>query len=435
MAWLLVSSGLAYVGAAAVTLPDRVTPASFRGFATGTTLHADAVQAGLPGPRIADVDEAFSGASVNTAGLPATLFNELGESIQPDVVTGKQAGARGSGLEVGIATNAPNAPNAHQILLAGQANATAPPDTPTVTQQIGPIALDPLVFASLLKGEAQAQFGDLIGRCPSLPLVNPFSRGRGEAADVQVINAGPAAPQGQPFPVPVLGTDTPGQNVTHSESRTFPIDNGDGTFGLVSEVKMRLVPVRIAGAILITIGGEWLLRATVTGKPDNPATPAVDEGAKIEYLTPPDGGQPIVRIQQIGPLGQLTDLLLITLAQLLGQAGLVLPANPVVNLALGEDPRAIGGDANSLPTDSADGTTASAAIDILRLQVLPGLTHLADVRLGHMEVSAQVPPGGFSFNDCGQLKVQKNIVGAVTGPFTFHVACPGLERGRRPHPG
>src|SRR5690348_717627 len=100
MAWLLVSSGLAYVGAAAVTGADRTTPASFNGFATGTVLHADAIQAGAAGPRIADVDEAFGGATVNTAGLPATATNEFGESIQPDTVTGKQAAARGSGLDV-----------------------------------------------------------------------------------------------------------------------------------------------------------------------------------------------------------------------------------------------------------------------------------------------------------------------------------------------
>ena len=429
MAWLLVSGGLAYVGAAAVTGADRTTPASFAAFATGTALHADAVQAGAAGPRIADVDEAFGGATVNTAGLPNTVTNEFGESIQPDNVTGKQAGARGSGLEVGLATNLPNDPNAHQILLAGQADATARPDTPTVTKQIGPINLNPVAYASLLTGQAEAQFGNLLDRCPTLPIAGglPFSRGRGEAAKAQVLNIGTSNPDGS-FNPPLLGTDSPGQDVTFSEATTKPFDNGDGTFGLVTEVHQRLAPVRIGGQLLVTIGGEWVLRATVTGHPAG-YRGAGTGGAKIEYA-PPGNATPttnLVLIQQIGPLGQLTDLLQITLQQLLGATGLTLPANPLLDLAVGEDPRAIGGDANSNPTASADGTTASAAVDVLRLQLIPGATQLANLRLGHMEVSAKVPDGGFSFNDCGQLKVTKNVVGNVTGPFNFNVACANLN--------
>jgi hypothetical protein len=423
MAWLLVSGGLTYVGAAAVTTSDRTTPASFAGFATGSSLHADAIQAALVGPRIADVDEAFAGATVNTAGLPGTMANEFGESIQPDDVTGKQAAARGSGLEVGLATDLPagvNDPNTHQVLLAGQADATARPDTPTVTKQIGPVNLDPIAFASLLTGQAQAQFGDLLGRCPSLPLVNPFSRGRGDAADVQLINAGTGSPAG--FSVPVVSTDTPGQTVTFSEAKTFPIDNGDGTFGLVSEVRQRLVPVKVANQLLITVLGEVVLRATVTGKPG---------GSKIEY-SPPTGGTNLVLIQQLG-VGNIpipgAPILQLTLQQLLGAGGLVLPANPLVNLAVGEAPRARFGVSGTPVTDSAHGsdTKAEAAVDVLRLQVLPGVAHLTDIRLGHMEVSAQVPAGGFSFNDCGVLKVTKNTIGAVSGPFVFHVSCPGLS--------
>ena len=49
MAWVLVAGGLTYVGAAAVTGPDRVTPANFSGYATGTGVHAHLLRMGVVG--------------------------------------------------------------------------------------------------------------------------------------------------------------------------------------------------------------------------------------------------------------------------------------------------------------------------------------------------------------------------------------------------
>src|SRR5207302_4384656 len=67
-----------------------------------------------------------------------------------------------------------------------------------------------------------------------------------------------------------------------------------------------------------------------------------------------------------------------------------------INIA--EDPRAIGDDtANPGPPSAAgDGTLAYAAVDVVRIKLLvPDPTsHLADVRVGHMESRAQVPAGG-----------------------------------------
>jgi hypothetical protein len=426
MAWLLVAAGLTYVGAAAVTLPDRVTPANFSGYASGSALHVHAIQAGLAGPRLVDTDVAPAGASVNTAGLPNTLDNELGEPVQPANVSGKKASGIGNGLQLGIGSSVPNDPNAAQLILSGQAEATASPDTPFVPcppnnatcQDLGPIQGDPVAYASLLRGEAEAHMDNLLSRCPTPPPdTTPFGRGRGYAADVQLLNTGTTNADGT-FNPPLIGTDTPGQNAVDVKTRTYPINNGDGTFGLVSEVSELLVPVRLAGQLTIQLAGEWVLRATVTGKPG---------GAKIEYAPAgsPSNTTPVITILQ-----GVTQLLQVTLQQLLGQTGLSLPANPLLDLAIGEAPRAIGGANGSAPTSSAngnsDGTTASAAVDVVRLIALTGATNIADTRIGHMEVSAKVPPGGFSFNDCGQLRVSKNVVGPVTGPFTFHVVCAGV---------
>jgi uncharacterized protein DUF5979 len=431
MAWVLVASGLAYVGAAAVTGADRKTPANFSGYASGTALHVGAIQAAAVGPRLVDTDVAPSGASVNTAGLPATLDNEMGEPVQPKAseVANKKASGLGTGLQLGLGNSLPNDPNADALILSGLAHATAPPDMPfkvsdcsagPTCTDIGPIKADPLVYAGVLHGEAEANIQNLLNRCPAPPPAStPFGRGQGFAADAQLVDTGTANATTGQFQPPLLATDTPGQNVVQSDSKTYPINNGDGTFGLVSEVHVLLAPIRLANSLTIEVGGDWVLRATATGKPG---------GSKIEYFpsNPPVAGQPVIRILQ-----GVTDLLTVTLQQLLGSTGLSLPVPGLLNLTVGTPPHAIGGTDTSATTASANGndaggTKAAAALDVIKIQLVPGATNLADVRVGHMEVFAQVPAGGFSFNDCGNLKVTKVAGPNVTGPFNFAVSCPGV---------
>ncbi|MDP1793593.1 MAG: hypothetical protein Q8K63_05580, partial [Acidimicrobiales bacterium] len=95
-------------------------------------------------------------------------------------------------------------------------------------------------------------------------------------------------------------------------------------------------------------------------------------------------------------------------------AGLVIPVPGVANIAIGENPRAIGGDDESNPTISADGTTVSAAVDVVRVTLLDG--SLADVRIGHMEVRAAVPSGGITCPIPVTKKATPSIVNATTAP-------------------
>jgi hypothetical protein len=88
---------------------------------------------------------------------------------------------------------------------------------------------------------------------------------------------------------------------------------------------------------------------------------------------------------------------LITFQELLGDDGLVIEIPDVAEVAIGEPARAIGGAAGSRPLESADGTRAAAAVDVVRVRALPGApVELSDLRVGHMEVSSQVPAGGVS---------------------------------------
>ncbi|MBA3655029.1 MAG: hypothetical protein H0W70_12645, partial [Actinobacteria bacterium] len=408
MAWLLVAAGMTYVGAAAVTRADRVTPASFNGYATGTALHVTGLQSG--GTRLADVDLAFSGAATRSNGLtPQT--NEFDVTVtptKPEVpIAGKAASGRGSGLELGLGQAVPVQPATRAAALTGIAEATAPPDSPLITEN-AEIPVDPLVFARLLEGQAQAKFGNLLDRCPTTPLADPFGFGRGFAADAQLVNGGAALPDGS-MEAPLLSTDTPTETVTETRSRVFAISNGDGTFGLRAVIESEAVPVRInlppdadtTNDVIIEVG-RASLTLTVTGKPG---------GASIVYSPPPTpnviiGGAPVVVVPPI-----------------------IIPIPGVLEVAIAEDqPRAIGGAPGSTPTQSADGTTVSAAVDGVRISIPPALPipvdpQLVDLRVQHFEGALRVPAGGFSFNDCGVLRVRKVAGPDVTGPFTFNVAC------------
>src|SRR5207247_9405121 len=93
----------------------------------------------------------------------------------------------------------------------------------------------------------------------------PLAYGLGYAADAQLLDAGSANPDGSMSqPVIALDTGTPtDRTVSQSKSFTYLKPNGDGTFGLVSEVPETIAPVTIAkgmaGGTTIEFPGEWVL--------------------------------------------------------------------------------------------------------------------------------------------------------------------------------
>src|SRR5437660_7846385 len=101
--------------------------ASFSGYSNGTAVHADVLQ--VPGaPRLVDGEVAFSGGATNTAGLAGGINNEMAEQVSTSQAA-KNSYGRGSGAEIGLGTTVPNpaATDANQIILAGLAEASAPP--------------------------------------------------------------------------------------------------------------------------------------------------------------------------------------------------------------------------------------------------------------------------------------------------------------------
>jgi hypothetical protein len=422
---LAAVASIAALGAQVMTLTgaanaQTVSSQAFSAFATGSVVHTDALQAAVAGPRVADAEEAFSGAAANSSSLGTALVNEMSQGISPALAT-KNTYGRGSGLEVGLGTSTPNDPNANQIILSGQAEASAAPTTPLVTKEVGPVKADPIAYASLLRGQAAAAWD------PNTCVIGqPLSYGLGYAADAQLLDTSSANTDGT-FKAPLVAADTTQNARAVSQSRSFtylkPNNDAAGTWGVVSEVHETIAPVTLfkgtVNEVTIEALGEWVLRATSTGS-----------GSTITYA--PGGSvtptTPVLRILQ--PNGSPAVTTILTLQQLLGNTGLQIPANPLVNISIGEGPRAIAKpgaipDPKAPPVKTA--TQAAAAVDVVRVSLLqPDATggfHALDLRIGHMEASATAPAGGLQCHIPVNKTVTPNPVQAGQ-PFTWTITVP-----------
>src|SRR5436305_8119709 len=225
--------------------------AAFSGYSTGSVIHADALN--FPGaPRIVDAEVAFSGEGSNTAGLGGGVTNEFKEVVSPSLA-GKNSYGRGSGLELGLGTAVPDVSKSavNQAIIAGLAQQSAAPvdsfgDTPgangVVTKEAGPVPGDPLVYASLLRGQAAARWN------PNFCVLGaPLGYGLGFAADAQLLDTGTKNTDGS-MGAPVIAADTgtpTDRTVSQSRSFTYLRPEPDGTFAVVSETHETIAPITL----------------------------------------------------------------------------------------------------------------------------------------------------------------------------------------------
>lgn len=388
--------------AAATVAPVRpvVEPTAFfpglaasghAGYATGTVIHADALEAG--GTRLADVEVAFSGATFTSGALGSAIPNEMARIVAPTLGAGAGYG-RGSGLEIGAAVDASGE---NQVVL-GKAEAKAPPSTTLVSEETGPVDVDPAAVASLLRGQAQSR---AVAACTTGV---DLAFGLGYAADVGLLEL--AANEHL-----LESTATaPARAVSQSTSRTrlVPQQGASGPiakFGLQSETRQTIAPVTFfdgtPNEFTLEFGGEFVLRATADGK-----SGSVFYGpGSVEPETP------LLRV--LNKAGEVIDQL--TTQEIFGKTGIEIEIADVAEIAVGEDPRAIGGDSDSAPTETA--TLASGAVDVARVRLLDqGL----DIRVGHLEAATAVPAGGI---ECG-IGIAKGVDREVVKPgeeFTWTV--------------
>lgn len=392
---------LAPPAGAAVPFQD----AAFSGYATGTYLHVDALTIGTTPTVKADVG--FAGASVNSKGLTAPVVDELGRTVSP-AVAGKNSYGAGFGLDANLLGGS--------LLSGQQAAAAAPPSTELVIQRAIDLsnALPGVLAVGALEGRAQARYD-----ANTCILGADMSYGQGDAADVALLG-GPLSS----LTSALLGTDPgdqdPGAVRSSTRTRLVPQTNEAGAVigdkvALMTEVKQTLAPIvlfqGIPGAeITIELLGEWTMRVVATGIPGQ---------AYVQYMPGTAGNTPVLSITQSLPVvGPVVDSVLLTLNQLLGiddiVTGLLGGEGGLLNLGL------VDLELNPDPTivESADGTSAKASVDVVKLTLLPsaegvlgGLTNslipgleLADVRVGHMEAAATVPAGGIQ---CPDINVAK----------------------------
>lgn len=394
-----------------------VEGSTFSGYASATALHAHAIE--VNDVRIENAEAAFSGASISSQGLASPLLNELNMFIHSPLPD-KTSFGRGSGLEFSAATTTPV--EGSQIVLAQQAEASSPNPTELITNEFGPVPLNPVAYASLLRGQARAR--SISDGCA---LGTDASYGLGSASQVQLIDAGGGSADGPELEQPLISLDAaePDRAVSQSVSRTrlVPQTTPDGALqganlGLMSEARVTLAPVTLfrgtTQQTTIEVLGEWVLRAVATGVPGGGYIHYGPEEASPET--------PVLRI--INALGQVTDVL--TLQQITGDAGLVVEVPGIAQIATGENPRAIAGSAGSLPTTAPDGTLAAAAVDVLRLELLEQpAAEIADLRLGHMEVKAQVPAGGIEcFIQVSKQADQESVPAGDEFSYLINIANP-----------
>lgn len=418
--------------------------------ATGTVLHADLLQTGET--KFVDTEVAFSGAAFDSTGLTKPALNEMERPFAP-VTVGKLGYGRGVGVEVGLTTT-PKGTN--QLVLAGLAESSSP--IGVVTKEVGPVGVEPFAWANLLRGRAMtaatkdecligsdlshgsAYVADLqlldMGSGtsatsrrstsstskPATPIervqkaIEPVTapvkgligsrsgsssapassqRSTSAAPKAQSSAAKASAVEGLDAPVVALDADGPKRAVSESRSRTLLVGQRAKSgallgrdFGVMSEVRQTIAPITLfkntPNELTIELLGEWVLQAVATGMPG---------GAYVHYG--PGTASPSTPVLRLIDANGASDVL--RLQDVLGNDGLVVEVPGLAEIAIGEDPRAIGGSADSAPAISSDGTSAAAAVDILRVKLLAGApAHLADVRAGHMEVRTQVPQGGVS---------------------------------------
>ncbi|MCU1448527.1 MAG: hypothetical protein JWP02_697 [Acidimicrobiales bacterium] len=404
--------------------------AVFSAYSTGTQQHVHAIQ---PTPtRVVDVDTSLSSAAVDSTNLKP-LQNETQAVIVPANLTdtaktstaNRNSYGRGAAAEVGLGTDTSiKTSDQNQVILSKLLESVAPPSSSkTATDQLLEVPGDPLLYAKAAYEHTSANWN--AGFCP---LGQPLSYGDNSLAQAELLNIGSGTPAlGQPNSQALVKTNTqvdPRQaNFTKSYTYLFP--NGDGTFGVGSLTHMTIAPITIGNQITVEVLGTWTLRAESTGKAG---------GNTITFNPEGNGGDLVLRLLDINGVELNGGAAHLTVNDILGKAGVTIPANPLLSGTIATQPHAIGGALDSKPVTS--GTEASAAVDVLNLTAIsaPGFEG-ANVRLGHMEAKTIAPPGGLdcplpvskTFGDASGTTLQPGQGVASGDNFTWKITFPSID--------
>jgi uncharacterized repeat protein (TIGR01451 family) len=359
--------------------PDVFTglpAAAHAGYASGTVYHADAA---LSERRGANVEVGVAGAAFSSVALPPR-DDELRRPIAPALAAGAGFG-KGRGAKV---TQGFGGEESDIVDLDDNAEANAPPSSAVVTKDATDAAVRPFFEADLLRAQASARAAH--GACV---IGSDIAYGLGRATDAALVQ------RSEDDPFLVSEAEQPRRGVSQSVARTRLVPLAQpGRFGMVSEVRQTIAPTTVfrgtPGQFTVEVGGEWVLRATA-------------DGAKGTFAFGPEGGdtgdEPLVTVRdKRGKVVRQLSAEDIRLGD-----GVISPLSDAVEIVIGSDPRAIGGNDDTTPTTTP--TRASAAVDVVRIRLLNTDDPIApELRVGHMEVAAAAPAGGVRCPGIGLVK-------------------------------
>ncbi|MEW6477215.1 MAG: hypothetical protein AB1679_33600 [Actinomycetota bacterium] len=367
-----------------------LAPSAHAAYGTGTAYTTDP---DLSGQGIdTEIELAFSAAAYGSAPQAARV-DELQRAVAP-ALAAAHGFAQGSAAEIGSGED--------RLVIDDNSQAQAPPTGDVVTKELTDVNLNPVANVDLLESRASARSatnGCVVG--------SDLASGRGTATRTDFVNEENSDRRERP--ILSLSDDEPPRAATQSWSRTAIVPAANGRFGLVSETRQTIAPITLFKGrpqeMTIEIGGEWILRAVADGT-----------RGFISYGPEVDPETPILRITRVN--GNDVGL---TLQELQSEKGTDLGIPGVEEFIIGEDPRAIGGNADTQPT--ASGTLAAAAVDILRARIPDDEQPdgVLDLRVGHMEVAAAVPAGGILCPGIGMTKQSSRATVAPGERFTWTI--------------
>src|SRR4051812_22186777 len=145
----------------------------------------------------------------------------------------------------------------------------------------------------------------------------------------------------------------------------------------------------------------------------------VPTGLRPGRRLPPDGRAPVTRPEHPGKKnrGKTIEVAKVTAQQLLDNDGQIVEITDNVEIVVGELPRAIRDDHGSFPLRTATRIAAATDVARVRLKDMPE----ADLRIGHMEAAAAIPPEGIA---CPDIEMAKKLDSASVRPgdrFTWAI--------------
>ena len=368
----------------------RLGGEAFAAYGSGTVLHSD--------PELTEgggvtVDLAMADAVFAAQQLPA-FTDELGRPVVAGIsALSGQAHSRAVNLDPPDALGV-------DVDTGQPAYSKAPPtDRPVVRQT--DTNLEPAVKADLLRAEAAARAvstGCVIG--------DDLARAMASADDTDVgdTDLDPESTK----PLLSLSADEPGRAVSTTKSRTYlePIPDRPGRFAAVSELRQTIAPVTfglpgVDQKFTLEVGGEWVMRATTDGIKGQVAFGPENSG---------DQDRPAIR------LFQDDELIALGLGDLGDRKGIFVDGQPVGEIQIGGESRAIFGRPNSKPTQT--GTRVAAAADMVVVRLFESQ---AELRVGHMEVGLAVPAGGVKCPGIGLTKTSDPAAVRPGDSFTWRI--------------